>query len=563
MPRSFMLQATIVALLLTAPALVLGAIFGDDFFYHFLYNKFFSEQLRAGDIYPRWLFNGNAGLGGPVFFFYGSVPSFITSVFSVFGLSVPRQMGAAAFVATLASGGAAYFWARMIVSKPSAVAAALLYMAHPYHLNFDLYLRFAFAEFWSFVWMPLVLGSMVAIARGRAYFWLLGAVSYALLIATHPPSVLIFTCLLIPYATGLLLEAPGKDRLLIAVCMAGTLALGVALAGVYLVPALTTQQFASYAEVLKRWDINSFANHLSLWRQGLFLSHAWRYGADPALMVYANVAAFSLLMAMVSTGAACMRADSSRQRLWPLFWGVVVAVTMFAMSGYSLPFWEFASYLQRIQLPTRLNMVMVIALVPLIGYALDRWPTRGLVGALLWGVIAAYAATFWIPSAKSIYWGWARYANVQLGGAILPPETRPVGVPRALASLESISKLSEATPRAAFRSGGGYALATQWQPDEIVIEANNNSPDELVVHQFNYPGWSINTTPFANVSVAATPEGLLSIRLPAGAYRLSIKRGTLTAERIGLSITATAIVVALGLILVTRRRRLQLSPHVA
>ncbi|WP_367846295.1 hypothetical protein [Rhodoferax sp. WC2427] len=554
-----MRKATLVALLLTAPAWVLGPIFGDDFFYHLLYNTFFNEQLRAGDLYPRWLFNGNAGLGGPVFFFYGAVPSFATCFFSVFGLSVAHQMGAAVFVATLGSGVAAYLWAQMVVSRAAAVAAALLYMAHPYHLNVDLYLRFAFAEFWSFVWMPLVLAAMVAIARGRPHFWLLGAVSYALLIATHPPSVLIFTCLLVPYGLCLLVAAPAHRRLAIAVRMAGSLALGVALAGIYLVPALTTQQFASYAEILKRWDASFFVDHTALWRDGLLLSHVWRYGADPAMMVYANVVAFSLLVAAVSAGVACMRASTPRQRLWPLFWALIVAATLWAMSSYALPFWEFAHYLQRIQTPTRLNMVLALALVPLVGYAVDRWPPRRGLAVVAWSAVVLYAATFWVPSAKQIYWGWTKYADVHIGAAVLPPETRPVEVPRAWASNASIATLSEATPRAAFLSGGGSVSAPAWGPEGILLETRNTQADALVVHQFNYPGWRIVSTPPTSFTVGATPEGLLAIQLPAGAYRLSITRAKLPAEWIGLSITGSAVVVALAVLLATRRRNTALS----
>ena len=553
--RPLLAKATLVALLLTAPAWILGPIFGDDFFYHLLYNTFFNEQLRVGDLYPRWLFNGNAGLGGPVFFFYGAVPSFATSVFSVFGLSVPHQMGAAVFVATLASGVAAFIWARIMVSWPAAAAAALLYMAHPYHLNVDLYLRFAFAEYWAFVWMPLVFAAMVGIARGQSGYWLLGAVSYGLLIATHPPSVLIFSCVLVPYGVCLLVAAPAQQRLVIALRMAGTLALGVALAGVYLVPALTTQQFASYAEVLKVWDASFFVQHAALWRDGLLLSHVWRYGADPAHMVYANVAAFSLLVSLVCVGVACMRAESPRQRLWPLFWALIVALTFWSMGSDTLAFWEFARYLQRIQTPTRLNMVMVLALVPLVGYAVERWPPGKALAVLAWAVVGLYAATFWAPSAKQIYWGWAKYANVQIGAAILPPESRPVEVPRALASTEAIATLSKATPRAAYLSGLGSVSTPQWGPDGIVVEASNPQPDALVVHQFNYPGWRIESTPPTHFSVGATPQGLLSIQLPAGAYRLVITRAKLRAEWMGLSITASAVVVALIVLMATRRRK--------
>ncbi|MBI5907256.1 MAG: hypothetical protein HY853_01525, partial [Burkholderiales bacterium] len=61
-------------IILTLPAGWSGYVIGHDTFSHLIMSRHFVDQLWAGDFYPRWMSNMNAGLGSPVFQFYGPVP---------------------------------------------------------------------------------------------------------------------------------------------------------------------------------------------------------------------------------------------------------------------------------------------------------------------------------------------------------------------------------------------------------------------------------------------------------------------------------------------------------
>ena len=122
---------------------------------------------------------------------------YITSLLS---LLLPGDLtGASALIfsatlALIASGITAYFWLREFTSSKFAMILAIVYMALPYHLAVDFYIRFAFAELWTFVWMPLILLLSLKINDGKlsSILWL--ALSLALLILTHLPGAVPFTC---------------------------------------------------------------------------------------------------------------------------------------------------------------------------------------------------------------------------------------------------------------------------------------------------------------------------------------------------------------------------------
>src|ERR1700730_16382153 len=178
-------------LIFTIPPLIYGIpFFSDDgVSQHALWYIHFSTQLWAGDLYPRWLMGMNEGLGSPVFYYYPPVPVFLTSLLKPFfpdDLYGWHQLGLSASLALIASGFSAYLWLKDLTGRTSALLAAVLYMATPYHLAADLYIRGSFAEYWAFVWMPLVLFFAHRIVSGDKLAVAGLAVSYALLLITQP-----------------------------------------------------------------------------------------------------------------------------------------------------------------------------------------------------------------------------------------------------------------------------------------------------------------------------------------------------------------------------------------
>src|SRR5207253_7679828 len=103
------------------------------------------------------------GFGSPAFFAYAPMPYWLTSLLAPLGRWFSRrppgyvELTLSALLALWCSAIAAYLWLRRATGEMAAIVGAVVYLASPYHLTVDLYMRAAFAEFWAFAWLPLVL----------------------------------------------------------------------------------------------------------------------------------------------------------------------------------------------------------------------------------------------------------------------------------------------------------------------------------------------------------------------------------------------------------------------
>ena len=78
-----LLYAGLAVLAVTAlclPLILVGPQKGSSIFMNLPWANGFAEQVLQGELYPRWLEDLNAGAGSPVFFFYGPVPFYFTTI---------------------------------------------------------------------------------------------------------------------------------------------------------------------------------------------------------------------------------------------------------------------------------------------------------------------------------------------------------------------------------------------------------------------------------------------------------------------------------------------------
>jgi uncharacterized membrane protein len=193
------LSILVASVALGFPLLTRGIPPGRDTLDHLQRYSCLAAQFWQGELYPRWLARMNSGLGSPALFVYAPLPYFAPALLRPL-LRLPvnasregLELGISMWMAIALSGAAAYLWLRTMASRWAATAAAILYMAMPYHVVIDAYTRAAVAEMWPFVWMPLSLYFLSQILEDG--FALAGAglaVSYALLILSHLMIALIF-----------------------------------------------------------------------------------------------------------------------------------------------------------------------------------------------------------------------------------------------------------------------------------------------------------------------------------------------------------------------------------
>jgi hypothetical protein len=213
-------------------------------------------------------------------------------------------------------------------------------MVAPYHL-LDHYVRGALAEHAAFIWLPLIALGIRALPSRSGVVVL--AVAYGGLIMTHLPVALLATVFLI---LPLAVHRVARTR---AALGPGLLAggLGVALAGVYLLPALTLQEHVSI-EVL--WTPHHQVQ-------------TWLTWADPSQRTFL---AQLILLALAAVGVA-VRAAVQTRAAWP--WAVLTTVAAAAVFGL-VPFVWSIPMLAKVQFPWRLLCIVEFAAIT--AFALAR-----------------------------------------------------------------------------------------------------------------------------------------------------------------------------------------------
>jgi hypothetical protein len=247
----------LIAMAVMAPILLWGERTQDSWQLDIVWARQFTEQL-ATNPYPRWLERSFDGFGAPVFYFYPPGAFYLTAgVHYAAGglLSTFQSIVIAATLALFSSGLTMRAWLKEIGGREWMAA---LFMLAPYHL-FDISIRGALAEFCAYALMPLVMLALKRALDGKSPLPL--AASYAALVMTHLPTALLISVLLIaPYA----LYRRG------ALVRAGLgVALGLALAAIYLAPALllpmnTAQMYRPYFRVADLYFWNWHGSLLSV-----------------------------------------------------------------------------------------------------------------------------------------------------------------------------------------------------------------------------------------------------------------------------------------------------------
>lgn len=534
-----------VALVCTWPFLVDGSWpFHPDSRCHTNWFHHFARQFWAGELYPRWLAGHNGGLGSPCFFFYPPLPCWAASLLHPLWPGDEmggRAMGWSVTLALALSGASAFLWLRSLTARGPALAGSILYLIAPCHLATDLYGRGALAEFWAFVWLPLILlfTHRVTLGEHRAVRGL--AASYAALAVTHLPTVLTFSA--VPPLYAWLMAAPGGRARSLGGAVFG-LALGSGLAALYLGPALfmqahitmeaLTSNHLHYAHslFLREFDLRTF-NLGNPWKWAIL----WR-----ALTMYA--------LAMVA-GLLAWKHPAAGSRRPVRFWLAVCAGTAFMTLPLSRPVWELWPTLQLVQFSWRFHTDLTVAAAALAALGLHsglKVPTRW---TGLWLYLFYVAAAGWFCIAGlAVHTRWFQ-------GAPLPhdphhsldvPEYQPRTSRGDLLELAMVARGNDPAPvHAQVVAGEGSVTVAAARPRAIALRVSATSPLTVQISQLYFPGWTAREGKQRFPVEPSKPGGLILISVPAGNHTVLLRLEPSWPEQAGYAVSGLSLVVLLGL----------------
>ena len=514
----------VVGILVTLPCLVYGfPFYGDDSISNAILYTQFARQFWSGDIYPRWLQELNGGLGNPTAYYYPPLTYWLTSLLKPLFREDPygwRQLGASASIAVVASGLAVYYWLRKAVDARSALVASLIYLVLPYHVNIDLYARGALSELWTFVWMPLVLISVEGVITRRRFAPVGLALSYACLVLTHLPTTLIFSLIPLTYS---LYVAPPAERSRSFLWTTLGMSLGVGLSAIYLLPAMTMQEFIFHTT-------QGIAGHYYFANWFLFTGLKWS-GKDSEYFA-ASLAVIGLAVLVF----ALRRPDVNHKNKYG-FWFAAALCSLFMMTPLSKPVWMVLPTLQKIQFPFRFNTVLSVAVVPLVAFAcfkrLQREQTLFLSVLMLFTIGCIFA------TARRAYYSYpAHYldqsvvedANKRLQQWRDTNEFRP----RWVVSIEEndldallgrIGQFRGELKKVNVVQGEASVTVDKWTPKEIVLRVDSPAGATLNVSRFYFPGWMVrmDDSQTGRAVGPSKPGGLISLMAPSGNHRVTLQ----------------------------------------
>jgi 6-pyruvoyl-tetrahydropterin synthase related domain len=566
-----LLMVAVAATLISLPILVYGAPYGHDMYIHLSWLRNFSAQLHTGDWYPRWLMDLNGGAGSPTFFYYAPLPFFVSGIFGPLlcpGCRAAVHLSVGLWLMLLASGIAFHAFARQYARSWVAAAGAIAYMLMPYHLEIDLWRRFAFGEFPAYIWPPLILLFLDKTLLDRRFLAACAA-CYAGLFLSHLPEALLVSMFVGAYALMRCVQRRSVQPLLM---LASAVAIGAALAAIYIVPAMFAQDYIPAAQlysphsgaVQRLWNYDYF--HYANWM--FFTGHRTPYPSF-SNRVFDILLDLTVAFALLCVAVYREKRGQALRDVGP--WLLGLALVWFLCTPVSIPLWEHFSLLREVDFPWRSFIVGDLALAMILVVALEGSAMRadriGLAALALAGAVLAF----------SMLSGLRHTGSLQPLPKLLQPFQTPAVIQDTAAKVasgwdsleffmpvwvkvspEELRATIGAVPKVDVPRGAGDVRIRHWAPRDIALDVELRRSADITVKQFYFPGWRARSQAGQELRLSASDKlGLLVVHAPAGDNEITLQLEPLWQERVGAAVTAlTLVVLALTVWIGWRQRRI-------
>ena len=516
-----------------------------DFPFHVRWVYSYSEELKAGNVFPYWLDDYYNGFGGAVFILYGRTFHFLAAIANLV-LSNPAVATLAVALLSLGAYGLGiYKLASTAASRRSAVLAALGAQIAPI-VTYQISSRQGLPEIlalatltWSFYCLTKGLASQ----RGKRLLYAAAfAILYGLTITTHLITALIGTFFLI-----IILLFALKRSLRLSVLIVAFSCLGAGLAAHYLVPAIYQQQYLhTEAFIMTK---HNFRNN--------FVMHNYANDDLKPPSFFRKTFSINLppkfLFASFKPGVICFHSQTINFLLYSLFlilWLIkfhisrdqlllktlpftfCLLLSLFMSSYFSLFIWERISFLQKIQFPWRwLSTATIPAFLCFADIPTWSVPSKQtlrkkiiplLLNIIIFFVFALslyYSYRVHTFGAFNISKPFSYYTSSDfLNSNFLPQEHLPRWVPSRL-----WKDYTEEDRKIRLVGPGDFSVV-EWNRRIKTVQVRARGPAELTLPIFYYPNWIVHSAD-KKEKFGTHPDSLgrLTVSIPPGGYELVIR----------------------------------------
>lgn len=489
-----------------------------------------------GALYPRYSSSLVYGYGAPLWNYFPPTAYYPSVILHAFGLSyLGAFLWSFAFYTLVAAGGA-FLLGRIWGGNIAGFGTALAYVYAPYFL-FNTVSRGTITEAAALALLPYALWALTRLAWHGRRIDLLSAVGfYALFFLMHNIITLHGTALIAAYCLFLTFTAKQKKRVFSQLLIAGVLS--ILLTAFFWLPALGETDFVRIDGVTQNLSTVDVTTHLRSLSE-IFASPFTADTSQFAQAVPISLGWGQLIFGLL--GLFILRRKSEHRSL-QIFLLVILAGLVFLNTPESAWLWQN---------------------IPLIGYTQFAWRTLG-IASLVLALMAGLALAGWLEllirrNRKIAVFSGFSVIIALLGMSWLYSLYLPDISPQRVLDAQdyerqtgqlALSSFSEYLPVWTQTPPDPQKLADQFVGDDVVSRLNSSDgvmvesaewhgtsaelmlqvdqPMMLIFDWLFVPGWQVTITDLdsresQNLSVSPTsPQGLVSIEMPAGNYDLRI-----------------------------------------
>jgi hypothetical protein len=522
---------------------------------HFRWAIQFSESLKEpGVFYPRWLASANNNQGSPVTLYYPPLSFYAVAFFKLFINDTQTALIWSCWLALLLSGFSMFVFARSFFSIRFSLLAAAFYLLAPYHL-FDLFQGSSLAEFWSFVFVPLIFDATYRIVKTRslkavAYL----ALSYALSLFTHVPITFIVTLSLPIFA--LCLTRNLKTLLQIA---AGLL-LGAGISAIFLASVAFEREYVPINAVLKQdytqyflFDHARRARKTRLFSQNIDDFVIYTETADIRFLIYTEQIGWPLLLLFVIATVVLLFnrkpfGNLFKRHLWLIGSGMLTALGLLMTSKISSPLWRAVEYFRYLQFPSRWLVIATAGISIVVAAAFGMLSAKKKSHLVYAALLTLAIIVNLLVSGFAI--GRAPHDSQAFDPARLrreTPEYRPIWWDKELHEEEELSPCTVANGKAEVRAvvAGGIHQEYELKVSEAAV---------LNFRTLYFPSWVAHTNG-RKLPIIPSDTGHIQIQVEPGEYPLALDFDDTRPRFFGEIISAISLLCAIALLLIPHLRK--------
>lgn len=465
----------------------------------------------------RWVPDMGYQYGYPQFEYYGPLPYYVMTASRFFGLPLLDSVKLGFILPLILGNLAMFLLASSLFGNFGGLLSALAYGYSPYRAS-DLYSRGAMGETWAFVFLPLILYSLIELFKNQNLkkSALLG-LSLALLLITHNISTLIFMPMIALIALAPILSSKGKANFikygLIAVVW------GFLMAATFFLPVIFEKGYA-HTESLIQGYFNYLAHFVTV--KQLFVSTFWGYGSseigptDDLSFFLGPVQLLLLVISMAVIFLNLVKRKTSLSTFIVISSAFFLFVSVFMSHEKSTFIWKIIPVLAYLQFPWRFLVTANFFLCLAAGYFMNylKPNTRNVLLVILSLLIIFLNVSYFRPREWYHLTIWEKFSGLswdkQLTISIFD-------------YLPIYAKFPPAKPAPAYpyaKDAKVSILDFRHRATSFYFRVKSQQDTSLTLPQFDFPGWEVRLDDKIIPHNHDNDLGLISFYLPTGDHQI-------------------------------------------